>query len=146
MPAGDLRDFDLNRPRINWIERFSDIVFCGQFKYTPDKKILRQLKAAGNGRSLLLYTGIFLIIGLPALLIFGVWFLYRGVRRRTLDTPQVLLLSFLLFNIFYLTMVSNFLGCFENNRYRFPLDGFFLVLAVLALNQVWRKIFLQYHH
>jgi len=140
LPPGDLRDFELNRSHIRGIERFFDIVFCGQFKYTSDKKALRQLKGAGNGRSLVLYTGIFLIIGLPALLIFGVWFMYHGIRRRTLDIPQVLLLGFLLFNIFYLTMVSNFLGCFENNRYRFPLDGFYVVLAALAIDTIRKRL------
>jgi hypothetical protein len=140
LPAGDLRDFEHNRSRIEGIERFSDIVFCGQFKYTADKKELRRLKAGGNGLSLVLYTGIFLLIVLPALFIFGVRFLWRGVRRKTLAAPQALMLGFLLFNVFYLTSVSNFFGCFENNRYRFPLDGFFVVLAALALEQVWRRL------
>jgi hypothetical protein len=141
MPAGDLRDLEINRSHIQGIERFFDVVFSGQFKYTPDKKALRQLKAAGKGSSLVLYTGTFLIAGLPVLFIFGLWFLFRGVCRRTLETPQAVLLGFILFNIFYITMVSNFLGCFENNRYRFPLDGFFVILAALALEQVLRRMF-----
>jgi hypothetical protein len=145
LPAGDLRDFEHNRSCIEGIERFSDIVFCGQFKYTADKKELRRLKAGGNSMSLVLYTGVFLLIVIPALFIFGVLFLGRGIRRKTLAMPQALMLGFLIFNVFYLTSVSNFFGCFENNRYRFPLDGFFVVLAALALEQTWRRLIPRVH-
>jgi hypothetical protein len=40
----------------------------GQFKYTSDRKDLRAIAAQGGKLSLILYTGIFLLIGLPALL------------------------------------------------------------------------------
>jgi hypothetical protein len=139
LPPGDLRDLGNNRSHIQGVERFFDIVFCGQFKYSEDKKVLRQLKAAGNGASLLLYTGIFLILVLPSLFMFGGCFLYQGIRRKTLPAPQAVVLGFMLFNIFYITAISNFFGCFENNRYRFPLDGFFVVLAGLALERIGRK-------
>jgi hypothetical protein len=139
LPAGDLRDLEENRSHIQGIERFFDIVFCGQIKYSKDKKVLRRLKTGGNGASLVLYTGIFLMLALPALFIFGGWFLYRGIRRQILARPQALLLGFVLFNIFYITAVSNFFGCFENNRYRFPLDGFFVVLAALAFDKIQRR-------
>jgi hypothetical protein len=131
--------FDLSLPHVRGIARFFDIVFFGQFKQAPFKA-LRQLHDAGAKFSLVLYTGMFLLFGLPALFIFGAWFLYRGVRKRTLGAPQVLLLGFLLFNIFYCTMTANFLSFFENNRYRFPVDGFFVVLAALALDQLRRKL------
>ena len=140
LPAGDLRDVEKNRQHIEGIERFFDIVFCGQFKYSQDKKVLRQLKSRGSGASLVLYTGVFQIIAFPAFFIFGAWFLYRGIRRKTLGAPQALMLGFLLFNILYVTAVSNFFGCFENNRYRFPLDGFYIVLAALAIDQVLRAM------
>jgi hypothetical protein len=138
LPTGDFSFFDLNLPRIRGIERFFDIVFFGQFKQASGKE-LRQLHAQGTGLLLVMYTGIFLLIGLPALVIFGTWFLYRGVRKRTLDTPQGVLLGFMLYNIAYITAVVNFLSTFENNRYRFPLDGYFVVIAALALDQIRRK-------
>ena len=140
LPAGDFPFFDLNLPRIRGIERFSDIVLCGQFKYSENRKELRQMYAQGNIFSLVLHTGVFLLIGLPALFIFGVWFVFRGVRRHTLSLPQALLLGFFLFNIFYTTATANFLSSYENNRYRFPVDGFFVVLLALALEQIIQKI------
>jgi hypothetical protein len=141
LPADDMIFFDLNHPRIHGIQRFFDVVFFGQIKQAPDRQVLKDLHAHGDNLSLLWYTGIFLVIGLPGLFIFGVRFLYRGVRRHVLLAPQALLLGFMLFNIAYITMVVNFLSTFENNRYRFPVDGFFLVLAVLALDRIIRKFF-----
>ena len=49
------------------------------------------------------------------------------------------LLAFMLLNIFYLTAVTNLLSSFENNRYRFQIDGFFLILLGIALEQIRRK-------
>src|SRR6202162_438665 len=39
------------------------------------------------------------------------------------------------FRFTYLTSVANFLSSFEGNRYRFQMDGFFLVLFGMALEQ-----------
>jgi hypothetical protein len=141
LPPGDFPFFDFNLPHLRGIERFFDIIFFGQFKYTADRKVLRHLYAQGVMLPLILYTGIFLMIGLPTLFIFGTWFLYRGVRRRMLTVPQALLLGFLLFNIAYCTVTANFLSSYENNRYRFPVDGFYLILAALLLDKMRRKIF-----
>jgi hypothetical protein len=131
LPTGDFTFFDLNLPRIRGIERFFDVVFFGQFRQIIDRNALRQIKFP----AIVLYTGFFMLIGLPALVIFATWFLYQGMRRHTLDTPKVLLLGFMLFNIVYCTVIANFLGCsLETNRYRFPVDGFYVVLAALAIN------------
>jgi hypothetical protein len=139
LPPDDFQFFNDNLSHIRGIQRFFDVVFFGQFRQAPHEAI-RQLHAQGAGLSLVLYSGVFLLIGLPALFIFGCRYLYRGVRKRTIDAPQALLLGFLLFNIAYCTMTANFLSSCENNRYRFPVDGFFVVLAALALDQMWRKI------
>jgi hypothetical protein len=135
LPTTDFAFFDINGPRIHGIERFFDVVFFGQFRQIADRKELRQIKSP----AIVLFTGIFLLIGLPVLFTFGVVFLYRGVRRRTLDTPRALLLGYMLFNIAYCTAVANFLSSVENNRYRFPLDGFFVILTALALSRLWQN-------
>jgi hypothetical protein len=136
LPPTDFAFFDLNAPHIRGIERIFDIVFFGQFRQITDRKELRQIKSP----ALVLYTGVFLLFGLPAVFIFGTVFLYRGVRRRTFDAPRALVISYMLFIIAYCTGIANFLSSVENNRYRFPLDGFFVVLAALALDVAWRKI------
>ncbi len=142
LPTGDFPFFDLNRPRILVIDRFFNVVFFGQFKYTADRKELRTIAAQEGKLSLLLYTGIFLLIGLPALWLWSIYYLVKGIRRKTLSRPIAVLIGFLLFNITYLTAVSNFLSSFENNRYRFQVDAFFLILFGIALEQLRRK-FLQ---
>ncbi len=138
LPPGDFPFFDLNRPRIRAVDRFWNVVFFGQFYDAGDRKGLRELAARGAFASLVLHTGLFLMIGLPALWIWGVVHLVRGVRRNTLDRPSAILIGFLLFNIGYLTAVANLLSSFENNRYRFPFDPFYLVLLGLVLEQLRR--------
>jgi hypothetical protein len=135
LPPGDFPFFDLNRPKIHAIDRFWNIVFFGQFEEASDRKQLRQLAARGARASLVLYTGVFLLLGLPALWLWGVFYLGSGVRRKTLDRPAAILLGFLLLNITYVTAIANFLSSFENNRYRFPVDAFYVVLLGVALSR-----------
>jgi hypothetical protein len=136
LPAGDFPFFDLNRPRIRALDRAWNIVFFGQFQDAGDRKELRRLAAQGSAVSLVLHTGIFLMIGFPALWIWGITYLVRGVRRDTIDRSSAILIGFLLFNIGYLTAVANLLSSFENNRYRFPFDAFYLVLLGVALEHL----------
>ncbi len=135
LPAGDFVYFDLNQPKIHTLDRFWNVVFFGQFKEAGDRKVLRRLDAHGSRASLVLYTGIFLMIGLPALALWSVYYVLTGVRRKTLDRPVAILIGFLSLNIFYVTAISNFLSSAENNRYRFPIDAFYLVLLGVALSK-----------
>jgi len=135
LPSGDFPFFDLNRPKIHALDRVWNLVFFGQFKEASDRKELRRLAAHGARTSLALYTGVFLIIGLPALWLWGVYYLVTGVRHKILDQPAAILLGFLLLNIAYVTALANTLSTFENNRYRFPLDPFYVVLLGIALNK-----------
>ena len=135
LPSGDFPFFDLNRPRIHALDRFWNIVFFGQFKEANDRKELRRLSARGARTSLALYTGTFLLIGLPALWVWCGYYLATGLRHGSLDRPAAILLAFLLWNITYVTAIANFLSSFENNRYRFPLDGFYVILLGVALSK-----------
>jgi hypothetical protein len=63
----------------------------------------------------------------------------RGICSGVLDRPSAILLGFLLFNIGYVTAVANLLSSFENNRYRFPIDAFYVVLLGLALERLRRR-------
>ena len=139
LPASDFPFFDLNRPRIRSLDRFWNLVFFGQFKDASDRKELRRLSAQGNRLFLALYTGTFLIIGMPALWLWGAWQLVTGIRRQTLDRGAAILLGFLLLNIAYVTLIANLLSSFENNRYRFPLDSFYLVLLGVCAKSCARR-------
>jgi len=137
LPAGDFPFFDLNRPKIHAIDRFWNIVFFGQFEEASDRKELRRLAAHGARASLALYTGVFLMIGLPALWLWSIHYLVTGVRRKILDPSTAILVGFMLLNITYVTAIANLLSSFENNRYRFPLDAFYLVLLGMALSKLF---------
>ena len=139
LPTGDFPNFDLNRAKIWRIDRFFNIVFFGQWKDASDRKHLRALEEGGHSLGLILYTGTFLIIGLPLLWAGGIYYLIAGWRNKTLDGATSALLAFILFTITYVTAVANFLSSFENNRYRFQVDGFFLILFGMALEQGRRR-------
>lgn len=143
LPTGDFPFFDLNRPRIWAVDRLFNVVIFGQFKDASNRTELRRIEAGGDKIGLVFYTGIFLLIGLPLLWVWSLWYLFRGVRTKTLDRPSAILIGFMLFNITYVTAVANFLSCFENNRYRFQIDAFFLIMLAVVLEQTRRRLFLK---
>jgi hypothetical protein len=136
LPPGDFPFFDQNRPKIHTLDRAWNTLFFGQFREAHDRKELRRLAANGAGASLALYTGLFLMLGLPALWMWGLYYLITGVRLKTLDPAAAICIGFVLLNVTYVTAIANFLSSFENNRYRFPLDTFYVVLLGILLNKV----------
>src|SRR6202022_2924 len=113
-------------------DRFYNMVVFGQFREATGKQ-LRALRSEGHTISLVLYTGIFLIIGFSVLLAGGLIFLIQGIRRRFLTPAQVALLIFVILNIAYIIATTNFLSSFENNRYAFPSDPLYVVLLGVCL-------------
>lgn len=134
-PTGDFPDFRVNRPKIFGWDRAFNMVFFGQWKDATDRKGLRR---EGIGPGLILYMGTYLVIALPLLFGYGCWRLWRAWKITPPDRAFLAVLGFMLFNIFFVTGVANTLSSFENNRYRFPLDGYFLTLLGMAISQ-WVK-------
>jgi hypothetical protein len=135
LPPTDFFQFVDNRAAIRPLERFYNRVIFGQFRETS-RKGLRELRAEGRLFSLVFYTGLFLLIALPALLIWAGYSFYTRIRRRVLTAAQIALWSAVLFEIVWVMLTSNFLSSFENNRYRFPTDGLYCVLAALLLESL----------
>jgi hypothetical protein len=133
LPASELHYFDLTRPVIGSCERAFNVIVFGQLRHAANRKDLRAIKASGNSLSLILYTGIFLMILLPVLVLWGGAQLFLPSYRRRWRKEQLAALVFMLFTIVFVTGVSNTLSTFENNRYRFPLDGFYVTLLGLML-------------
>ena len=48
--------------------------------------------------------------------------------------PEGLLISFMVLNIFYVTVVGNFMDIGENNRFRYVVDSFILLLAIRVVH------------
>jgi hypothetical protein len=134
-PTGDFPDFFVNRPKIFGWDRTFNVVFFGQWKDATDRKGLRR---EGIGPGLILYMGTYLVIVLPILFGYGCWRLWRAWKNAPRDLALLATLGFMLFNIFFVTGVANTLSSFENNRYRFPLDGYFVALFGMAVSQ-WLK-------
>lgn len=65
----------------------------------------------------------------------SVW-LYVFYWKKNKDYAMPLTLAFIVGNIVYLTIVSNAFSSFGNNRYRFAIDPFYLILFGLLLNSV----------
>lgn len=139
LPTGDFPFFDQNRPKIRALDRLFNILFFGQWKDASNRKDLRKLEAAGGTAQLPLYTGTYLLIGLPALFGAGIVWLWKEVRRKGW-TPDAALLAFMLFNIGFVTAVVNFLSSFENNRYRLPIDPLFATLLAMAIERGIRAV------
>jgi hypothetical protein len=142
LPSGDFPFFDLNHPHIAAFDRLFNIVFFGQWKYAPNRKDLRRLAAEGSTAELPLYTGTYLMVGLPLLFCWGLWRLWVEVRKPTRSDPSgwstasTAVLGYVLFHIAFITAIVNFLSSFENNRYRLPLDPFFVALLGMAVEAV----------
>jgi hypothetical protein len=137
-PPTDFFQFEGSRAPIRRFDRMFNLVFFGQL-HEANNKELRVLRSQGHSISLALYTGIFLIIGFPFLFFWGLIYLVRGSRRRTLSPPQVGLLVFLILNIAYIVLTTNFLSSFENNRYAVPSDPLYVALLGLCLQQACLK-------
>lgn len=134
-PTGDFPDFRINRPKIFAWDRAFNVVFFGQWKDATDRKGLRR---EGIGPGMILYMGTYLVIALPLLFGYGCWRLWRTWKTTPRDRALLASLGFMLFNVFFVTGVANTLSSFENNRYRFPLDGYFVTLLGMAISQ-WLK-------
>ena len=131
-PTGDFPDFRVNRPKIFAWDRIFNVVFFGQWKDASDRKGLRR---EGIGPGMVLYMGTYLLIALPLLFGYGCLRLWRAWKTVPRDRALLAVLGFMVFNIFFITGVANTLSSFENNRYRFPLDGYFVTLLGMAVSQ-----------
>lgn len=136
LPTGDFPFFHQNGPHVETFDRIFSTVFFGQWRRASDRKDLRKLDSSGGTLMLPLYTGTYLLIGLPVLFGWGIWKVWRAVRERAWRNPRIILLGYILFQIAFMTAVVNLLSCFENNRYRLPIDPFFVALLGMAMERI----------
>ncbi len=136
LPTGDFPFFLQNGPHVEAFDRIFSTVFFGQWRRASNRKDLRRVDSAGGTWTLPLYTGTYLLIGLPLLFGWGVWRVWRAVRAGDGRNPRMILLAYVLFQILFMTAVVNLLSCFENNRYRLPIDPFFVALLGMAIERI----------
>ena len=134
--ASDLRYFGTESVPIRAWERAFDTVVFGQVRQSDDSKDFLELKESGYNFSRVLYTGIFLMVVIPATAIWGVaQFLVPRWRHRW-TRGQLIVLGFILFTIVSQALVAILLSTSDGNRYRFPLDGYFVAFTGGMLLQI----------
>src|SRR5260221_3830703 len=133
-PSTDFFQFEENRAAIRRFERFYNILVFGQLREASGKG-LRDLRSQGSAFSLVLYTGLTLMIGLPAILLGIAGYSIHAYRRKSESANRLALLGYIVLQIVMLALIVNFLSSFENNRYRFPTDP--LYVALLGVLLAW---------
>ena len=132
-------DFELvggNRKKIEAFDLWWNRVFFGQWQ-TNENSVERNSNMSGAHLS----WGIIVVFLIAA--VGGVNLLWK--RRGQLAEPENMLLLFMLYNIFFVTVVGNLMDIGENNRFRFTVDPFILILFVFVIKnafsgQGWKKI------
>jgi hypothetical protein len=64
----------------------------------------------------------------------------RFIRKRHLEDRHVLVVSFMLFNILFVTVAGNLLDIGENNRFRFVIDPLIVMLLAFLLQNSFQQI------
>lgn len=80
-----------------------------------------------------------LVVGLPALLLYGAAVLWGEARNGRLAGARAVTVAFLLFTIAYLAAVTILFSAGDQNRYRFKVAPFYAVLAAMAISDAVRR-------
>lgn len=139
LPASDCHTLQDNSKHVRYLERFYDIVFYGQLLH-HSRPGLEALYREGNSVGLFLNMGLFMIVGLPFLVFFGLRLTKNTLSGGSIDLPFVLTVLFLWTNVMYVTLIGNSLEYGENNRFRFTIDPFFIIILGLFLTHGFKKI------
>ncbi len=118
-----------NRQKIGVIDRVYNLILCGQLQY--EKEITDDRAFLNMG----LLTALLYV----AVIVYGFVMLRQAFRRRATGSAYALTLLFIWLNVVYVTIVGNAFELGENNRFRFVVDPFFLVLLGLALKHRFIK-------
>lgn len=139
LPASDCHTLQDNSKHIRYIERFYDIVFYGRLLH-HSRPELEGFYREGNYSALFLNMGLFMVIGLPFLVFVGLRLTKNALSKGSIDLPFVLTTLFLCTNVIYVTLIGNSIEYGENNRFRFTIDPFFIIILGLFLTHGLKKI------
>jgi hypothetical protein len=117
-------DFDLttgNRDHVSAFDLWWNRLFFGQWKND-------ETSADRNSGMSMEHVGWWIVVSFVVAGVGSAIFLWKN--RRHLFEPQNLLILFMAYNIFFATVVGNLMDIGENNRFRFTIDPFVLVLFI----------------
>ena len=72
-----------------------------------------------------------IVLGFFAVIIGSIQFLWK--RRDQLGQPENILVLFMIYNILFVSIVGNLMDIGENNRFRYVIDPFLMILFVFFL-------------
>jgi hypothetical protein len=135
-PASFQWSLNESRKNIEWLDRLYNHLFFGQIIYNPAWGVDAPIGSSESRLNSLLSCGFAILLGCPLLVIYGLIRLRRDLRASSIDHARVALQAFMLLTILVISVLSLLLAVSENNRYRFSLDPFFLILVGILLEQL----------
>lgn len=139
LPASDCHTLQDNSKHIRYMERFYDIAFYGRFLH-HSRPELEGFYRERNYSALFFNMGLFMVIGLPFLVFVGFRMTKKALSKGSIDLPFALTTLFLWTNVLYVTLIGNSLEYGENNRFRFTIEPFFIIILGLFLSHAIKKI------
>jgi hypothetical protein len=130
---GYLRD---NKEKVSSFNDIFDRVFYGKVNIDLSRIIP---SASPHGEERKSHVYLLLLVGLPAILLYGLKVGMFGGPRGIGPDDRVLIL-YLCFNVIYVALTVNLLSSAENNRYRYVTDPFYLILAGVLLQSVVSRL------
>jgi hypothetical protein len=143
LPASNYYYLDANRKHIRGFERIYNLIFCGQLM--PYDAGTKDETSEGYVGERMLTRGWLLVIGLPLLCIYGFLLLRSLPAGWAISSPFALTLLFMLLNILYVTIIGNAVEIGENQRFRFTIESFLVVMVGLLVTFGWRNLGQKFH-
>ena len=123
-----------NVGKIKTVEMFYDVLLYGQFfGFSRPEPLTEHIDEYFYS---IWNIGLFLLAGFLISVIYGVFVIFRELKKKTYDSPLFSTVLFFLITIGYVTVVSNCLEVGENERFRFNIDPMLLVLFGVFLTNV----------
>ena len=155
IPANEYHKLRVNREHIKLVESLYNPVIYGQFP-SARGEILGVFSKENLGQAVwsrLKQVGFVIVLMYLVAVCYGLNLIYKSVRRQPLDLPFILTVSFMWFNIVYVSSVVNLVSnTGENNRFRFMIDPFiWIILGLFLQNRLpafwgrFRKILARHH-
>lgn len=124
-PSSDTRLIQQNNVQVTKLDGWWKRFFSGQWKSDDN----RQKNKSISGE----YIGWWIVLGFFISITGSTVLLWKN--RRHLSEPANFLILFMVYNILFLTLAGNFLEIGENNRFRFTIDPFMLILFIFYIIQ-----------
>jgi hypothetical protein len=130
LPTSNHHRLDSNRKYIALLNHFYDRWIYGAL-FAKEDPVKMRWKIRFRGRQENLERSWFLIIGYPMLFLYGIWLCFQKGQ----PGPRWVF-AFICFTIAYVTVVGICFEIGENNRFRFALESYFIILLAVLTDRL----------